>query len=77
MQLLKLNDLIKISELLAENNFNNKNITITIDVKTKELLNKINEDIYYRNDVNENNPPIKEVDEIVLNINGTTFKYFY
>ena len=74
-QLIKLDNLIELSNLLLENGYSNSDMTIVINVHTNELLKKINEDIYYRNK-EENNQPINEnVDEIDLNINGINFKY--
>lgn len=74
MQIVKLEDVIKMSTLLSENGFSDKNIEVILKVKTNELLNKINEDIYYKNKTNDS-PPLGHTDEIILNVNGITFKY--
>lgn len=75
-KILTLDDIIKLSSLMHHNGFSGENITVSIGVKTLELLNKINEEIFYKNNKKntENNAPQK-VDEIVVNINGITFKY--
>ena len=74
-QLIKLDNLIELSNLLLENGYSNDSMAIVINVHTNELLKKINEDIYYRNK-EENSQPINEnVDEIDININGINFKY--
>jgi hypothetical protein len=74
MQIVKLEDIIKMSTLLSENGFSDKNIEVILKLKTNELLNKINEDIYYKNKTSDS-PPLSHTDEIILNVNGITFKY--
>jgi hypothetical protein len=74
MQIVKLEDIVKLSQILNENGFANKDITINIGVKTPEMLNRINEEIYFRNSNKENN--LKIVDEIILNVGGYTYKYY-
>lgn len=74
MQIVKLEDIVKLSQILNENGFANKDITINIGVKTPEMLNRINEEIYFRNSNKENS--LKIVDEIILNVGGYTYKYY-
>ena len=74
MQLVKLEDIIKLSKILNENGFTNSDITINIGVKTSEILNRINEEIYFRNSSKEHE--LKTVDEIILNVGGFTYKYY-
>lgn len=74
MQIVKLDDIVKLSQILNENGFANKDITINIGVKTPEMLNRINEEIYFRNSNKENN--LKIVDEIILNVGGYKYKYY-
>ena len=74
MQIVKLEELVKLSAILKENDFSNKGVEIIIKVKTNELLNKINEDIYFKNKTPDS-PQLSHTDEIILNINGITFKY--
>ena len=38
------------------------------------MLNRINEEIYFRNSNKENN--LKIVDEIILNVGGYKYKYY-
>lgn len=73
MQIVKLENIMKLSQFLNENGFANTNITINIGVKTPELLNRINEEIYFRNSNRDNE--LKSVDEIIVNIGGFTYKY--
>ena len=74
MQIVKIEDIIKLSKFLSENGFVDKDITINIGVKTPEMLNRINEEIYFRNSNKENE--LKSVDEIILNVGGYTYKYY-
>jgi hypothetical protein len=74
MQIVKLEDIVKLSQILNENGFANKDITINIGVKTPEMLNRINEEIYFRNSNKENN--LKIVDEIILNVGRYKYKYY-
>lgn len=74
MYVVKLDELIKLSTILKENDFSNKNLEIIVNVKSSELLNKINEEIYFKNKT-DNSPPLTHVDEIILNMNGIKFKY--
>lgn len=73
MYIVKLDDLINLSNLLIENNYSDKVSEIIFNVKTNEILNKINEEIYFRNKTTDS-PPLTHVDEILLNINNIKFK---
>lgn len=70
--IVKFVDLIKLSKILSDNGFSNKGISIAIEVKNKTILNKINEDIFFRNG---GEGKVDEVDEIDINVNGVNFKY--
>jgi hypothetical protein len=70
--IVKFADLIKLSKILSDNGFSNKGISIAIEVKNKTILNKINEDIFFRNG---GEGKVDEVDEIDINVNGVNFKY--
>lgn len=74
MQIVKIEDIMKLSKFLSENGFADKDITINIGVKTPEMLNRINEEIYFRNSNKENE--LKSVDEIILNVGGYIYKYY-
>jgi len=65
-------DLVKISELLAENGYSSTDITVVINVRSNEILKRINDDFYYRNN-DGGTPP--DVDEINVNVGGINFKY--
>jgi len=70
--LLGSNDLEKIAGLLEENGYGDSNLTITINVRSKDILSRINDDFFYRNNV-EGTPP--EVDEVNVDVGGVHFKY--
>ena len=65
-------DLSKMAQILEENGFNSPSITVVINVKSKEVLSRINDDYFYRNNP-EGNPP--EVDEVNVEIGNIRFKY--
>lgn len=70
--LLNSDDLEKISDLLEENGYGQSNITIVINVRSKDILSRINEDYFYRN--NESGTP-PEVDEVNVTVGNVKFKY--
>lgn len=74
-KMLKLEDAIELASLLHDNGYSDAGITIVINLKSDELLNKVNEDFYFKNNNENKQGEIEHVDEIVLNINGITFKY--
>lgn len=67
-----LEDITKISQLLSENSLDNENITIVISVPNYDLLNRINEDLFYRNG---GEGSIERIDGINIHINNINFKY--
>ena len=70
--LLNSNDLEKIASILEENGYGNSNITVVINVRTKGVLSRINEDFFYRNNV-DGTPP--DVDEVNVDVGEIHFKY--
>ena len=69
---LKSDDLEKIAALLSDNGYKDSNITIVINARTKDILDRVNEDLFYRNN-QEGTPP--DVNEVNVDINGIHFKY--
>ena len=69
---LKSDDLEKIAALLSDNGYKDSNITIVINARTKDILDRVNEDFFYRNN-QEGTPP--DVNEVNVDINGIHFKY--
>lgn len=65
-------DLEKISNLLEDNGYGQSNIVILIKVKNKEVISRINDDFFYRNN-EEGTPP--DVDEINVKVGNVSFKY--
>lgn len=76
--LLKLDDLIELSNLLIKNGFTNNDLTIVIEVHTDELMKKINEELYFKSRTEENNNEpinVNSVQEINVNIGDVKYKY--
>ncbi len=71
--IITIDDLNKITDLLIENNYGAYGITISIPVRSKEILSRINDDFYYRNN-GEGTPP--DVEEINVEISGIKFRYY-
>ena len=74
-RILKLEDLIKLSKILTDNGFNNADMEIIVNISTNTLLNKINEDLYSRNNSSDKDSIVENVDEINLCLNNINFKY--
>lgn len=70
--LLNSNDLEKMAALLEDNGYGASNITVVIGVRSHEILSRVNEDYYYRNN-ESGNPPA--VDEVNVSIGNIKFKY--
>lgn len=71
---LSISDILSIAKYMDENGLIGNNITININVDSKETLRKLNEDFYYRlNTVDENVD--FDNDEFIVNVCGLKFKY--
>lgn len=71
-----LDELFKISETV-KNNLNGlepENIFVNILVD-KTVINKINEEFYYRNNPNAENDSFQNADEVEVIVNGIKFRY--
>lgn len=77
MKILKQNDLQEIASFLIEKGYDQSDITILIDVKTKQMLNRISDDYFYRNAVDKSEEPPTDNEEININIGEVKFKYVY
>lgn len=80
--ILTLDDLENISVFLTESGYGNANIRIELEVNNKQLLNKINADIFYRlKNLNNNEEDTTEyvnddnIDEVVVNMDNVEFVY--
>ena len=85
-------DVCRIAKYLNQEGYGDSNITVSIGVKDKATLNKLNEDFYYRTkhaieehnqreDIGEKDKlPIPEyqedVDEMSVTISGIVFMYY-
>lgn len=74
-RIIKLDDLVKISKLLSDNGYADVDMEICINVPSDKLLNKINEDLYYRNKTEDKPSFVENVDEINLVVNNIKFRY--
>ena len=87
-KILTYEDILKIGTFLCKEGYEDRDITIRIGVKDKALLEKLNEDFYYRTtqplrELNEKEgankqeiPPITEgVGEISVNVGNIVFNY--
>lgn len=68
------NDLLSISNLLLENGYNYDNLTIEIDVPTLKMLNRLNDDFFFKSGI-EDNKRVKNVRDFSVNMNGVKFRY--
>ena len=73
-KILKYDDLMKISNLLAEAGCVYDNVTLVIDIHTKKMLNRINDDFFFRCSKKEEER-VSDVNEINISVNGVKFKY--
>lgn len=71
-KVLKLEDLAKIYAAIDEEGYGDSGLEIILRVRSKEILDKVNEQFYYE-DRKEGTPP--DTDEVIVTIGGTTFKY--
>jgi hypothetical protein len=76
MQYLTHKDLLKITGFLYDNDYIDCGITIETEIATKEMLDKINEDFFYRYVKQEDNDLKPEYGDVVtINMNGVKFRY--
>ena len=71
-RVLKIDDLYKIQAAIAEAGYNDDVLEIVMTVRTKDILKRINEELYYIGN-KDGVPP--EVDEISVKIGNIDFKY--
>lgn len=73
-KILKYDDLMSISTVLAEAGHVYDNVTIEIGIHTKKMLNRINDDFFFRSGMKDDER-INDVNEINISMNGVKFKY--
>ena len=71
-EFLTLEEISDLNNILLDNGFNDVKMVITFNVNSKEKLNKINEDFFYKT---KQEGKIENVDEITLVNNNITFHY--
>ena len=75
--ILTVNDVYAISDFLFDNGYADVPLTITVDVLTRERLNKINEDLFYQTNPGKENekPEVIDADEVVVTVHNFKFKF--
>ena len=73
-RVLKSDDLIKIAQSLKKLGYEDSGLIISIPIRTKILLNRLNES-YYRK-LGGNTDKIDDVNEVNVSIYGINFKYY-
>lgn len=74
MSILKYEDVVKITQFLHDNGYDGYPIVIENKVRTKAILDKVNEEYFYRSNPDTEATP-DQCDEVNINVNGYTFKY--
>ena len=72
--IIKYDKMLELSYLLKDNGFDKFGFSIVTEVDTKEQLNKINEEFFYKVPENEGKTP-DYGDEICVDVEGIIFKY--
>lgn len=73
-KILKIEDVMKIGDFLAENGYNDYSFTISTKVDNKDTLDKINEDFFYKLNGDVNEKP-EYGDSVRIKIGGIEFTY--
>ena len=73
-RLLTKEDIYTIQELLDDAGYGDCGLEILIKVRTRDILNKVNEEFYYGSEGNESAPP-DDVDKVVVVMGGVKFRY--
>ena len=69
-------DVLNIADVIQRGGYSS-NITVCIGVETKEILDKVNEDFFYRFTTRENYEALDpDVTEVNIKIGGIGFKYY-
>lgn len=71
---LKYDDAIKIARFLVENKYDKYGLTILSEFPSKDILNKVNEEFFYRVNKDTDEKPI-QCEEVNVSIEGINFKY--
>ncbi len=72
--IIKYDKVMELAYLLKDNGFDKYGFSIVTEVDTKEQLNKLNEDFFYKIPENKEKTP-DYGDEISVNVGGIAFKY--
>ena len=72
---LKYDDLIKLSNAITELGYDQSNITVNIGIRTKQRLNRLNDDFFFKSGLPEEER-LKDVSEINVVIGGIQYHYY-
>ena len=72
---LEYSDLMEIAGFLINNKYDVAGISVELPLDSKEMLEKINEDFFYRTE-NGNSNLNPNVSEVIVNVGGINFRYF-
>jgi adenylate kinase family enzyme len=75
MKVPRIEDLMEIAQNINDLGFLDGNITIFIEVDDKKILNRINDDFFYRYK-DEKAEKVDDVTEVNVSVNGVQFIYF-
>ena len=75
MKFPRIEDLMEIAQSINDMGFLDGNITIFIEVDDKKILNRINDDFFYRYK-DEKAEKVDDVTEVNVSVNGVQFIYF-
>ncbi len=73
-KILKYDDLVQISNILNEVGYGCSNVTIEIAIHTQKMLNRINDDFFYKSGKKEEDR-VTDVSDINITLNGVKFRY--
>lgn len=74
-KILTYGDVMEISRLLSESGYNKYGLKITTSVSTKEEMERVNEEFFYRTHSKDDGVKPEDCDTVTLNVNGIEFKY--
>lgn len=74
-KILKYDDLVTISNILNENGYGCDNVTIEIAIHTQKMLNRLNDDFFYKSGRKEEDRVTDDVSDLNISLNGVKFRY--
>ena len=75
IRVLKQEDILKISDFLTKNGYSGLDIELTNYVESQEVLNKVNEEFFYRSEEHDKGDFNSECDGVDIECDGVKFKF--